>query len=232
MNSKLSVYIFPFSAVFNTEAVPVFDKMTPEESQALYSTLYMNYKEILESMPSEPESYFCLCEEDRDFIPEELNSENINIKFYNRQECWDALNSIIEKKLQSTTSNVIILLGNSIGISPNDIKKISDYLDNDDNTIVLGRTSDDTLCFIGMNNYRTPFFIGESFDNIAFDRVLRKINCDENYIFQMDGFLAIESFDNFRHLYKLLSTKESIAFCSHAKHELFTNLFIEYKEFL
>jgi hypothetical protein len=232
MNQKLSIYIFPFSAVFATEAVPVFEKMTQQESQVLYSTLYLNSMEILDSLPLKHESVYCLCEEDRNFVPDELKDENVSTIFFNRKDEWNALNSIIEKKLQSTTANVIVIFGNSIGISPDDLCKISDYLENDDATVVLGRSSDDKLSFIGMNSYRSPFFIDEDFENIPFDRVLKKISCEESYIFQMDGYYAINSFDIFRQMYKVLSKKESIAFCSHEKHELFTNLFIEYKEFL
>jgi hypothetical protein len=48
----------------------------------------------------------------------------------------------------------------------------------------------------------------------------------------LNGSLFIEDINDFKILYRELSKKESLNYCSQNIHEKFTHLFIEYKELL
>jgi hypothetical protein len=105
-------------------------------------------------------------------------------------------------------------------------------LSKDDETLVIGSSADNSISFIGFNNFNKDLFGNFLNENLTFDSLLRRIDTTQYFIFNLKHFINVLTLDDFRILYKDLSKRESWNYCSQEMHESFTNLFIEYKELL
>lgn len=231
MATKNNVIIVPPTPVYNTDSVPVFENFTPEDSALLYSTLYSNYIDVLSRFNGNIDSTFIFDSRDMEFLPENI-SQSPRCKFYENGEKWNLVSSVSSKIINQEGTNLLVFFSHSIGISPARINSLFNLLNNDDNNIVAGISSQDKLAFYGINHFDPLLFEEINPFTSGRDDFLRMAGKMNNYLFALDGFFTVETLDDFRELYKLLSTKESIEYCSHEIHEQFTNLFIEYKELL
>ncbi len=120
-----------------------------------------------------------------------------------------------------------------MGITKELIEKALDQLAIEDEAIVIGRTIENYISFIGFNNYNSELFNEIDWQLVDYDSFLTKACKYENFIHVLSGnFMMIKNLNDFKKLYTELSKKESLAYCSPEMHEQFTNLFIEYKEFV
>lgn len=232
MSGTYKIIIVPPFPVFNKEEVPAFENFSKEDSCLLYSTLYLNHKDIITKLEEDIEITYCFHEKDKDFLPSELNDENIKKYFLESDKAGASISKLLSKRITQENPNVLLLLSNSIGISLSCIRKSFNLLNYEDNNILLGKSANGRISFIGLNFFNEKIFNSLKSFNIEFDEILRHVNKHENHLHTLNGYLTIENFENFRELYRILSKKESIRFCSHEMHEQFTHLFIEYKEIL
>lgn len=229
---KSYIFIVPSAPVFNKQEVPQFENLTREDSSMLSSTLYMNYKDLLTRSKNGYEVVYFFDEKDRDFLPEEFCAEDVNKSFIKCSEGWDHLSAYISRKIMQDSTNILILFSHTIGITPARIDKYFNLLNHEDRNILVGKSACHKVSLMGINYYEPRIFEGLSSCYIQYSDFLQHVNKLDNFLFIVEGFNTVESFQDFRKLYKVLSTRESIEFCSHEIHELFTHLFIEYKELL
>lgn len=230
MKSNSSICLFSNSAKFNKEAIPDFESFGRDDSFLLYSSLFLNYKEILEQLPKTINIILCFDNKDKDFLPEELNGNNFEIVFGDTADKKSLLKTMSDKYFNNSNNNIIIF-SDSIGITQ-DIQKTFNLLQIDDEVVVLGKTKNDKIAFIGFNSFNKELFLDITWDNLTYDYLLAKVNKHDNLIHVLGNHMLINSIADFKNLYAELSKKESLAYCSQNMHERFTHLFIEYKELL
>jgi hypothetical protein len=225
MKSKSFNYIFPLGPVFNTEYVPLFGDFDNEHSGCLWQALYLNAFEVISLFS---QSFILILDEkDKDFIPFKLSTYADNLFFGNLEDRETLLRNLNERYFREHENN-ILFFSNAIGYTLQDISKTHNLLNVNDDALVLAKSAASRICFAGFNTY--PDFLEKV--NLDYDQVLAQSCRYNSYIYLLENYIAIEDANDFRKLYHELSKKESMAYCSQEMHELFTHLFIEYKELL
>ncbi len=225
------IYLIPRHPVFNKDEAPSFENFSKENSVYLYSNLLLNQKENLDKLYNSARLYFIFDKKDAAYLPEVFRDENLKLFFGDTSQIFGMLKNMSEKYFNRCNNNLIVF-SDSIGFSINEIQKALNLLKMEDETIVIGKSSSGKIAFLGFNSFNNELFSEINWVNLTYDHLLSKVSKHENYLQIMNGFLTINTLEDFKKLYKDLSMKESFAYCRQEMHEHFTNLFIEYKELL
>jgi len=215
---------------FNTQVLPCFESFNKDDTLLLNSSLILNHKEIFEQLPKTINVIYCFDNCDEDFLPIELNNTT-GIIFGDTYDKKSILQTLRDKYFNNSNNN-LILFPDSIGMTTEEIQKVFNLLQIEDEVIVLGKTYNDKVAFVGFNSFNKELFYDTIWDNLNYDYLLAKVSKYDNLIHVMGNYMVIKSTDEFKYLYTELSKKESLAYCSQNMHERFTHLFIEYKELL
>jgi hypothetical protein len=226
-----SIYLFSLHAIFNPDHIPPFESFNAEHSALLYSALTENYKEIFEAFVGKINSVFVFDNNDMDFLPGQFNHEGINLFFGNTCNKSKMLKELADKYFINYTNNLLIF-SNSICLAANDIQQAFNLLSINDEAVVIGKTATGGITFLGFNTFNHELFDEIDWDNLNYDNFLLYSSKHEHFLHVIDNFLIIRNIEDFKNLYKELSKKESLAYCSQNMHEKFTQLFIEYKDLL
>jgi hypothetical protein len=230
VKEKSCVYIIPPFQIFNKENFPIFENFSNDFSQQLFMALYLNFFELFPNDIKFNATHI-LPGCDMDFIPEELKSPENNFYFVEPFYKENIITTLKEKFFPRFTANLVIY-SDIIGITKKDIDTVFNLLNDEDNHLEIGKTVENSIGYIGFNSYQES--IHELFNTTitGFEDLLKDI-CKVNsniHIFEVGR--KIKNMADFKELYKILSSKDSFAFCSQKIHEMFTNIFIEYKELL
>ncbi|MGE5458469.1 MAG: hypothetical protein ACM3RX_08955 [Methanococcaceae archaeon] len=231
MAARPHIFVVPFSPVFNPEEAPPFENLTRQDASLLRSALYLNYADMLSPYSASYDITYFLDEKDVPFIPEMICHEEISKYFIESKKCWNFIAKLTAKKIHEATS-ILILFSDTIGITPATINQYFNMLNYDDHNILIGKTMENNVSLLGINYFDEAIFSDLNSCFMKYDDMLKAVNKSDGFIFTVEGFQSVESLSHFRELYKILSKKESIEFCSHEIHEKFTELFIEYKDLL
>lgn len=225
MKLKSNIYLLPSTPVFNPDAVPLFENFDCEHSAILWSALYLNAVEILETYPDSPYTLI-LDERDSSSLPGKIK-EKKNIIFSDITNKELLLGNLNEKTFIKYDNN-ILFISSGIGYTHNDISRTFNLLNNNEDSIVLGRAVNNRICFAGFNTY--PDFLGT--DTIDYDYILAESCKHDSFLYILENYFSVHKAADFKRLYIELSKKESLSYCSQEMHEMFTHLFIEYKDLL
>ena len=228
---NFSIYFFPLHPMFNPEHIPAFETFDPEHSALLYSALTQNYKEIFETFEGKINSVFVFDEKDRDFLPDKFNNEGSNLFFGDTGNKTLMLKNLSDKYFNIYTNNLLIF-SNSICMSAVDIQQALNLLSINDEAVVIGKTASGGVTLLGFNTFNHELSDEIDWDNFNYNNFLLYTSKHEHFLHVIDNFLVIKNIEDFKSLYKELSKKESLLYCSQKMHELFTQLFIEYKDLL
>jgi hypothetical protein len=138
----------------------------------------------------------------------------------------------MSEKYFNNFRNNLLIFSNSICVSANDIQQAFNLLSIEDEAVVIGRTNDGEVTFIGFNTFNFELFGEIDWDNFTYDNFLTYVSKHEHFLHVINNFLVVKNAEGFKSLYKELSKKESLSYCSQNMHEKFTHLFIEYKDLL
>lgn len=232
MASKNLLYIVPRSVLFNINEVPLFESLQKKDSSFLFTALYLNQKEVAHKLPGTIHIHLGIDEKDVDFLPEVLLDETLNKHIINTSEDLNYYNKFFSSIPQAGFPNILMVLSNTMGIKQPDFLKIFNLLNNDDNNVVIGKSISGKVAFLGFNYFDERLLEGLLLADLSFENIIHRINKLDYFLFIVEGFYSIDDMNDFKNLYKVLSTKESIEYCSPEMHEQFTHLFIEYKELL
>ncbi len=232
MNKKKNcIYVLSLHPVFNGEAAPNFENLSLRDSILLYSHLLANFIEIFVNTDLSFELVFCLNEKDENYIPKNFFSDDSKI-FFNTSENINSNLEQLEQNYFSIFENNIVVRANVIGVSEKTIKKIFNLLAIEDDVLVIGKSINKKVALLAFNNPKINL-LDEMFSTaLDYDKFLLEAGKSDLFLNTLNGFQLIENFSDFKNLYIELSKKESLSYCSQQMHELFTNLFIEYKDLL
>jgi glycosyltransferase A (GT-A) superfamily protein (DUF2064 family) len=226
-----SIYLFPLHPVFNLKNTPPFETFDAEHSALLYSALTENYKEIFEAFEGKINSVFVFDDYDRNSLPALFNREGLNLLFGDTRNKSLMLKNLSDKYFNNYTNNLLIF-SNSICLTANDIQQALNLLSINDEAVVIGKTAAGGITFLGFNTFNHELFDEIDWNNLNYDNFLLYTSKHEHFLHVIDNFLVIRNIEDFKNLYKELSKKESLSYCSQNMHEKFTQLFIEYKDLL
>ncbi len=228
-NSRL--YLISLFPLFNPGRAPVFDSMDIDHSLYLYSTLLLNNLEVFGKIKSTAELIYCFDEADSEYIKKETSLPEESTLFFDSSKSQELLTFLADKFFGSVSNNLIIF-SNTIGVSPVNLDRIFNMLSIEDESVVIGKTSEDRTAFIGFNEYKSEILENIISKGTNFNKLLASVNKYDIFVHVVSGNLLVENISDFRKLYTELSKKESWAYCGQEKHERFTHLFVEYKELL
>lgn len=229
MNDNIHIAAVSLEPIFNPDKVKIFQEFSREDSLHIYKALLLNHIEIFKAFQPAHREFYFFNEADKDHIPAELADKIDSIIFINKDEGWKAVSDSLSVVYKNEKAEVLLFSINSIGFSPADIERLFSLMSHEDKNILIVRNKDGIIC-LGMNYPAISLFEGLELNNFSYDDLLPNVNKMHNYLFEIEEFLHIDNMEDFRELYKLLSRKESINFCSNESHNRFTNLFIEYKD--
>ncbi len=230
MNKSNCIYLITPFPIFNPDAITVFEGLDIEHTVMLYKNLLLNYHDILSALFEKSTVVYCFDENDFNFLSDEIAAHK-DLVFYNRHSPESLIKQISERYLAQNQYNLFIS-SNSIAITLNKIKKLFSVLSVEDNLIILGQSKNNKLALAALNYPNAEFLVSLNFNDEEFESALKKACINETGIHRYTGFLKINTLTDFKDLYKELSKKESLAYCSQRMHEQFTHLFIEYKDLL
>ncbi|RPI73222.1 MAG: hypothetical protein EHM47_06525 [Ignavibacteriales bacterium] len=223
------IYLVPSFPVFNEQETQQFSSFNKSDSAQLFSALYLNYKEISSQLSELAESIFCFDERDKNHIsPEFSGSSKIFINLENKS----LLLKLLSEKYFERFNNNLIIFTNTIKISDKDILKYLDLLNREDESFIIGKSQQGKVSFFGFNIYNSDLLNQVEATDLKFDNFLHLVCRYDYFLNVLNGSFYVEDINGFQNLYKELSKKESLNYCSQHMHEKFTHLFIEYKELL
>ncbi len=231
MKSSCCIYLLPFSPIFNLEEMTNFESFNKEYSKQLYQALYFNNKEIINSIGEDVKIIYCLDQQDLEYIPQEFYKDGINVRFFDTKKSWGFIRNLLQMHTPKI-NNHFFLFAHTIGINSKEILRYVNLLFQEDNTLLLGKTDKDDISFFGCNVLQTDLFNNIPYNILSYKTMINYACESEIFLYILNKGMLIHKIEDFRLLYKFLSTKESESFCSQQMHELFTNIFIEYKELL
>jgi hypothetical protein len=217
--------------IFNPELIPHFETFDAGHSVLLYSALIENHKEIFDTFEGKINSVFIFDEKDKDFFPDQFKQEGLNLFFGDICNKSLILKNLSDKYFNNYSNNLLIF-SNSICLAANDIQQALNLLSINDEAVVIGKTASGGVTFLGFNTFNPELFGEIDWDNFNYDNFLLYTSKHEHFLHVINNFLVIRNIEDFKNLYKELSKKESLAYCSQNMHEKFTQLFIEYKDLL
>lgn len=193
----------------------------------LNQLLFSNFFELFNKLNISTEVIYCLNNKDEDALPKNFFPLGSNYIFVNELSA----DELADRYLDSYRNNLLIKF-NAIGITVNDIKTVFNLLSRDDDSAAFGVSQRSSNIFIGLNKIKKEIL--NKFFNFDLDYIhcLAQLSSEEIFIDVLKGFIEVKDITDFKLLYKELSSKNSLTYCSEAMREQFTDLFIEYKELL
>lgn len=231
LKKKNCIYVICFYPIFNNKAVPVFEKLSLTDSALLYSHLLTNFFELFAKTDLKFDVVFCLDKRDENHIPGKFFPEGSKI-LINTSENYNSNLEHLAKNFFSSFENNLLIRSDVLGISEKYIRKIFNLLAIEDEVLVIGKSINKKVTFLGINNLELNLVDKIFSTTLDYDKFLIQAIKKELLLHTLIGFQLIENFDDFKRLYNELSKKESLDYCSEHMHERFTNLFIEYKDLL
>lgn len=228
MKTNTAIYLYAPHAFFNPISVKNFFSLDQSDSVILYTTLLENLLEIVTKLKISTDKYLLLHSEDENLY-KGFDPGLITVKYLASDS--SSLGTYLAKKSVSYSDNIFIL-ADSIGISQSGINHCINLLNIDDDAIVIGKCFNGFISFLAYNKIdieTVNHLIDSEFNYMKF---LAKLDSCPAFLNVMEKFQRILSTEDFNKLYKELSKKESLSYCSQEMHERFTHLFIEHKELL
>ncbi len=229
--SNSCICLFPVIPFFNNGESSLFESMSIEDSSLLYSILYENYIGILSEAADTSTVIFCFDKQDKSKVPEFITDKVTDIRWVDTSNLNSEIRNLNEKYFKKFNNNLLVF-AHSIGLSYQDVKKIFTLLEMDDESIMLGRDSDERVAFLGFNNYNDEIMGSIAEYRNHYNELLISAGRQDNFVHTLGNFMLIENKNDFKKLYEELSKKESLNYCNQIIHEKFTHLFIEYKDLL
>ena len=231
MKSNSCVYLVSPRPAFDEKSVMPVDPLDSSDTAFLLGSLILNSNEILSALPKNVQLIYCFDEKDGGSLPSALTESRASIVLRNSDDVYKSVRSLAEKHIDDFGAQLFVF-SNSIGFSVSDIKKALSLLTLEDETIVLGKSNNHMTSFIGFNSYNPMLIRQIDWANPEYDHVLKSIGQYDEFLYVLGNYIALNGVNDFKQLYKELSKKESLVYCSQEMHERFTHLFIEYKELL
>lgn len=225
------IYLVSMFPMFNEKSVSPMGKIDEKHTSQLYANLILNHKENFNQIINNTSVLFGFDGNDREHLPAIFSNIGLKNIFPDSENPYQRIKNIADKHFGFYNNNLIIF-SNSIGFSPSELKKILDLLTIESEAVIIGKSINGGVSFIGFNYLNQKLLQDIHWNGIEYENLLRKVNKYDNFVYVRENSLVISTEKDFKLLYAELSKKESLDYCSQQMHEKFTHIFIEYKELL
>ena len=225
------IYIVSMIPVFDVNSVSPLGELDKNHTSQLYADLILNHKENLDKIVNNTSINYCFDEKDKGHLPEQFRRDNTVNIFGNTENSYQSIKNIVDKHFSTASINLLVF-ANSIGFSSSELKRILDLLTIESDAVIIGKSINDRVSFIGFNYLNQNLINDIHWDRMEFENLIHKVSKFDNFVYVWDNSLVVNSGEDFKLLYTELSKKESLEYCSQQMHEKFTHIFIEYKDIL
>ena len=225
------IYLVSTKPAFDENSVNPLGKLDENHTAQLYANLILNHKENLDQIVNNASISYFFDEKDKNYLPEDLKKDSPSNIFVDTENFYQNIKNIFDKYFSTASINLIVF-ANSIGFSSSELKKILDLLTIESDAVIIGKSINDGVSFIGFNYLNQELISEINWDEMEFESMLHKVNKFDNFVYVWENSLVVNSKNDFKLLYSELSKKESLEYCSQQMHEKFTHIFIEYKDLL
>jgi hypothetical protein len=232
MNQSAAIYIIPSHSIFNVEKVPQFGSFDAVSSSKLYEALYLNLIDSIGTISGATLS-LCLAAEDKGHLSADASAllSDRDIIYLDCGEFVSECRYIFDP-FNTGINNNIFLRTNTIGLTAGDIEKALDLLCLEEEIFISGISNSKNLSYIGFNILDEMMLKEFRKERFNYDIFLKHLSEIEARYLELPGYYTINTMDDFKLLYRLLSEKESSKYCSEESHKRFTDIFIENKDLL
>jgi len=240
MNNNACIYLIATDPIFNVDLVNNFYHLDKKHSSLLYTTLYLNLFDNIKNSDLFIDIFPILNINDKEFLTDEFWKSiplgrdifsTQQVTFLNSENYFDVFDELIQKNIENYAKQIIVNR-KIIGLTNSILNNIYNLLCFEDDILVVGKTNNHKVGLIGYSSYKDNFIKIFNQRNLSYKMFLKSIGRLDNFLYEINNLISIDTFDDFKNLYKILSNKESIDFCNNYYHEKFTQIFIEYKELL
>jgi len=228
---KNSVIIISEKPLLNPAKIKIYPNLSINYSIYLNTLLFSNWVELLSSLNEECEIVFFLDKNDEEYLSNHFVSHNTKTIFYTDLQN-ENFSEQVSKYLSGDISKTLILFNNSIGMTRNDIFRIFNLIQSDEQSIAIGKSRKDQVVFICTARADLELVNHIFLSQRSYTKYLKSISAQDIFIQAFKNILSLNDFEDIKNLYIELSKKESLSYCSPKMHESFNDLFIEYKDLL
>lgn len=233
MSSNVRMYITPGRPLFNPNIVFPFHPLNQQFTSLLSLAFLLTLMENSTFIDVKPELIILLDTSDKNYIPEPLLSCNVphTISYINTSTISEEIANKYGNHAQEGI-RYIFARSSCYGIIPKQWNRIFDLLLLDEKVIMPLVSEEGSVVGLGLNSFVQDIDFSFLSLSLPFNDFLPKICKADGHLVTKQFGHSLDSVEDFRNLYKFLSSKESIPYCSKEMHARFTEVFIEYKEIL
>ncbi len=233
MKEDLAIIVFPDAPLFSITEEIAFPSMNTDFSSILYQAMYLNHLEFFKENNVAGRFYFLLYESDRNNITEtfkEFFGTVLPVFLHNPGDSAELHNYIA--KIGEKFSSMLIFRSNSLGLSRSLLDSYINMLEMDNNVLLLSHSSSEHVVAYGLNHFDSELKLEFGTKQVLFTECLKKVSVLDRFLFVSKELHSLNTLEDFRTLYSLLSQKENYNLCSLRVHDMLTDVFIEYREIL
>ncbi|MCE1187536.1 MAG: hypothetical protein LWX56_00210 [Ignavibacteria bacterium] len=222
MNSSLGVFVIPVFQLEGDIHLPIKDFIKSED----FNTLADVMRDVLiDQFTTAGAENVKIFDYSLELSRDEIQSDD-NFPARSVLEC---LQSFIEREVKKY-EQVLLVNQNIVGITTDAISNIMNLLSIEEDVNLLLLDQNKRCCGNGFLNY-SPEFLDYCLKHPDLDTIFRAYNVDRFWLTR-EPFFSLKDIDDFRLLYNVLSQRTNTHFCKNEFYDIFTDLFIEYKDLL
>ncbi len=233
MPHPINVLFYVPKPVFNQFEVGHFEGFDKSSSSSLWKNLLINQIEVISSLKSEYNIFTLFHQFDigAHGLDELQRFMNIEVLFFEEGSQGEILREITEET-RGTQKPLLVVNPLMMGLNSRDYGDLIKLLESEEEISTIIRSVNGFISAIGFNYFeqgQTPII--SNLDQ-HYNKLLPLImELDSKPLLQSGG-IVVKNAHDFKELYIFLSSKESVLACSYEMHDRFTELFVEYKEYL
>jgi hypothetical protein len=233
MPRPINVLFYVPQPVFNQFEVGNFEGFDKSSSSSLWKNLLINQIEVISLLKSDFTIFALFHQFDigADGLDELQRFDNIEVLFFEEGNQGEILREIIEETRGNQKPLMVVnplMMGLNIKIYENLIK----LLESEEEISAVIRSVNGFISAIGFNYFEQRQTLVIANLHQHYNKLLPLImELDSKPLLQSGG-IVVKNAHDFKELYIFLSSKESVHACSYEMHDRFTELFVEYKEYL
>lgn len=233
MPHPINVLFFVPKPVFNQFEVDHFEGFDKSSSSSLWKNLLINQIEVVSSLKSEYNIFTLFHQFDigADGLDELQRFENIEVLFFEEGHQSEILREITEET-RGNQKPLLVVNPLVMGLNKNIYIDLIKLLESEEEISTIVKSVNGYISAIGFNYFEQGQNAITSKLHKNYTKLLPHIMELDSKPLLLSGGIVVKNAHDFKELYVFLSSRESASACSYEMHDRFTELFVEYKEYL
>ncbi len=233
MPHPINVLFYVPEPVFNQFEVGQFAGFDKSSSSSLWKNLLINQIEVISSLKSDYNIFALFHQFDIGAagLDELQRFERLEVLFFEEGQQSEFLREITEET-RGNQKPLLVVNPLMMGLNSRDYTNLIKLLESEEEISTTIKSLNGYISAIGFNYFeqgQTPII---SNLNQHYNKLLPLVVELNSKPLLQSGGIVVKNAHDFKELYLFLSSKESLQACSYEMHDRFTELFVEYKEYL